>query len=267
MTNDTSLPINQVIQGDCLEVMKSLPAESIDLVIADFPYNISDYGRSITKVGSDFKKADFGEWDKFTSVEEYTCWMIEVMREINRLLKPKHQVYIFCDNHYAGYYTYHIERKVKPLQQKCPIVLYKRNPIPQMFKRNFRSSFDLCILFTKDVDKKCEPFNFLSQKVMKNVQEYNLKKLTKHPTEKNLEIIERFIKISSNRGDVVLDPFLGSGTTAVGCIKLGRSFIGIELKPEFVEMAKERIRKYLGQESYTQTHQEKLECLYGFGAE
>lgn len=133
------------------------------------------------------------------------------------------------------------------MTQKCPIVCYKRNPIPQMRKKNFRSSFDMCVLFTKDKDKKCDPFNFLSQAEMKNVQEYNLRKLTKHPTEKNLELVKRFVKISSNENDLVLDPFAGSSTTAVACLELKRRFICIEKSPEFVKMSEERIKPYLEQ--------------------
>jgi len=232
--------INKVICGDCLEVMKEIPDKGVDLIIADFPYNISDYGNSITKVGSKFKKADFGEWDKF-NFEDYCLWIIKCFKEFERLLKPKHQIYAWFDNHFTGHYTYLIEQKTG-FTQKCPIVCYKKNPIPQLRKKNFRSSFDMCVLFTKDPDKKCEPFNFLGQEQMKNVQEYNLEKLTKHPTEKNLKLIERFIKISSNKDNLIFDPFLGSGTTAVAAKRLKRNFIGIELNPEYCKIAEERIR-------------------------
>ena len=226
--------------------MKKLPDNSVDLIIADFPYNISNYGNSITKVGSKFKRADFGEWDKF-DFDEYCIWILQVIKEFERILKPKHQAYCWFDNHFAGHYTYLIEKETN-LTQKCPIVCYKRNPIPQMRKKNFRSSFDMCVLFTKDKDKKCEPFNFISQQEMKNVQEYNLKKYTKHPTEKNLGLVERFVKISSNENDIVLDPFIGSGTTAIACLKLNRKFIGIEKEEEYVKIANARIKPFLEQE-------------------
>jgi len=240
------LETNKIYQGDCIEELKKFPDESVDLIIADFPYNISNYGNSITKVGSKFKKADFGDWDKF-DLEEYCLWIIKVMKEFERVLKQKHQAYCWFDNHFTGHYTYLIEKETG-LTQKCPIVCYKRNPIPQMRKKNFRSSFDMCVLFTKDKDKKCEPFNFLEQSEMKNVQEYNLKKLTEHPTEKNLELVKRFIKISSNKGDLVVDCFAGSGTTAVACINLGRQFIGIEKEEEYIKIAQARINKYLEQQ-------------------
>ena len=236
---------NKIIQGDAIEELKKLPDESIDLIIADFPYNISNYGNSITKVGSKFKKADFGEWDKF-DLEEYCSWVVEVMKEFERVLKQKHQAYCWFDNHFTGHYTYLIEKETG-LTQKCPIVCYKRNPIPQMRKKNFRSSFDMCVLFTKDKDKKCEPFNFLEQSEMKNVQEYNLKKLTEHPTEKNLELVKRFIKIYSNKGDLVLDCFAGSGTTGLACIQLERDFILIERDAKYFKMCEDRLKPHLQQ--------------------
>ena len=236
---------NKIYQGDCIEELKKLPDESADLIIADFPYNISNYGNSITKVGSKFKKADFGEWDKF-DLEEYCLWVVKVMKEFERVLKPKHQAYCWFDNHFTGHYTYLIEKETG-LTQKCPIVCYKRNPIPQMRKKNFRSSFDMCVLFTKDKDKKCEPFNFLEQSEMKNVQEYNLKKLTEHPTEKNLELVKRFIKISSNKGDLVVDCFAGSVTTAVACLGLERKFILIEKDDKYFKMCEDRIKPLLQQ--------------------
>ena len=236
---------NKIYQGDCLEELKKIPDGSIDLIIADFPYNISNYGNSITKVGSKFKKADFGEWDKF-DLEEYCVWVVKVMKEFERVLKQKHQAYCWFDNHFTGHYTYLIEKETG-LTQKCPIVCYKRNPIPQMRKKNFRSSFDMCVLFTKDKDKKCEPFNFLKQEEMKNVQEYNLKKLTEHPTEKNLELVKRFIKISSDKGNIVLDCFAGSGTTGVACAELEREFILIEKDKKYFKMCEERLKPYLQQ--------------------
>ena len=172
------LELNKIYNIDCLKGLKKLKDNSVDLIIADFPYNISNYGNAITKVGSKFKKADFGEWDKF-NFEEYCNWIITIIKEFDRILKPKRQAYCWFDNYYSGHYTYLIEQNTG-LQQKCPIVCYKRNPIPQLHKRNFRSSFDMCVLYTKDKKRKCEPFNFIGQSEMKNVQEFNLKKLTKH---------------------------------------------------------------------------------------
>jgi DNA modification methylase len=228
-----------LICGDALKILPALLDESIDLIIADFPYNISNCSSSLTKVGSKIVRADFGEWDKF-SEEEYENLIIKVSKEFERILKPQCQAYMFFDNHYAGHYVWLIEKNTT-LRQKCPIVLYKKNPIPHVRYTNFRSSFDMCILFTKDLDKKCKTFNFLSQQIMKNVMEYNLDKKTEHPTEKNENIIERFIKISSNEGEIILDPFLGSGTTMDACLRLKRNCIGIEIDKKYIEITKKRL--------------------------
>lgn len=250
---------NKIYLADCEVKMKEIDDNSIDLVIADFPYNISNYGNSITKVGSKFQQADFGEWDKF-ELEEYCVWIIRIMKQIERVLKAKRQAYCFFDNHYTGHYTYLIEKQTS-LTQKCPIVCYKNNPIPQMHKRNFRSSYDMCVLFTKDKDKKCEPFNFLRQEVMKNIQEYNLKKLTEHPTEKNLQLIKRFILISSNKNELVLDCFAGSGTTGVACMQLERDFILIEKEQKYFDMCNERLKPYLSQIRITNVNTTPLTTL------
>jgi DNA modification methylase len=237
--------IDKITQGDCVEGMKQIPDNSIDLVVADFPYNISNYGHSLTKVGSKVQVADFGGWDKFTD-EEYTTFVLKTSKEFERILKPQSQAYMFFDNHFAGHYTYLIEKETG-LRQKCPLILYKQNPIPQIHHKNFRSAFDMCILFTKDLDKKCKTFNFLSQQLMKNVMEYNLEKLTDHPTEKNLNIIKRFVRISSNKDDLILDPFMGSGTTAIACRMLDRHFIGFEISKEYCDIANNRLKGWMSQ--------------------
>ena len=230
-------------QGDCIELMHQLPESSIDLVITDPPYNISNYGNSLTKVGNKIVRADFGDWDKWATQDEYFEWCMLWLKEIERVLKDKGSFYVFFDNHYADHLTWLIEKNTG-LKQKCPIVLVKNNPIPHIRKTNFRSAFERATLFVKDKDKKPKTFNFLSQKKMCNVLFYNIgQKETEHPTEKPLQIISQFVEISSNRGDVVLDPFMGSGTTGVACQQLGRNFIGYEISPDYFKIAEKRIKE------------------------
>lgn len=241
--------VNKIICGDCLEVMKSIPNNKIDLIVTDPPYNISNYSASITKRGSKIVQADFGEWDKWNTLEEYFKWCVKLVKEMDRVLKQQGSLYCFWDNHYQGHITYLIEKNTN-LQQKCPIILKKINPIPHVRKTNFRSSFELLTLYVKDPNKKPKTFNFLSQKDMCNVMDYAIgKKHTAHPTEKPLEIIRKFVKISSNKNDLVLDPFMGGGTTAVACKELGREFIGVEISPKYVKMTKERLKRVIGTKS------------------
>jgi site-specific DNA-methyltransferase (adenine-specific) len=226
---------------DCLEGLKQIDDQSIDLVITDPPYNISNYGNSITMVGNDVVRADFGEWDKWDDIEEYFEWCMRFIKEIERVLKVGGSAYIFFDNPYSGHLSYLIETQTT-LRQKCPIVLRKTNPIPHIRKTNFRSSWEASILFVKDPDKKPKTFNFQTQAEMTNVIDYSIgQKETEHPTEKPLGIIELFVKVSSNPDDLVLDCFMGSGTTALACLKLGRKFVGFERDKTFYDMSIKRI--------------------------
>ena len=101
----------------------------------------------------------------------------------------------------------------------------------------------MCVLFVKNHYKKCYTCKFLQQSEKKNVQAFALNKKTKHPTEKNLNIIRKFIKISSNKGDIVCDPFVGSGTTALASLMEGRLFIANDNNLEYVKMARKRLLK------------------------
>lgn len=231
----------KLICGDCLKEMKKIPDESIDLTVTDPPYNISNYGNSLTKKGEKIVRADFGEWDKWDSQEKYFDWCVGMVRELDRVTKPKGSAYIFWDNHYQGHITYLIEKNTA-FQQKCPIVLRKVNPIPHVRKTNFRSSFEMLTLYVKDENKKPKTFNFLSQKEMCNVMDYAIgTKATSHPTEKPLSVISKFVMISSNKGDLVFDPFMGSGTTGCACKEFNRRFIGIEIDKKYFEVAEKRI--------------------------
>jgi site-specific DNA-methyltransferase (adenine-specific) len=231
----------ELIYGDALKVLPTFPANSIDLVITDPPYGISDYGNSLTKKGTNIIRADFGEWDKFGGVDNYSKFVLCFMSEVSRILKPQAQAYVFFDNHYAGHYTYLIEKETE-LRQKCPIVIRKINPIPHVRKTNYRSAFEMVILFVKDKNKKCKTFNFLSPEAMVNCLDATIgRKETTHPTEKPLHIIDLFVKVSSNPGDVILDPFLGSGTTMVAARNNGRNCIGIDNNLKYIEMVKKRL--------------------------
>lgn len=241
------LELNRLHQGDALKLLKGMNSDSVDLVVTDPPYNISNYGNSITKKGSEITRGDFGEWDKWDDIETYFGWCLAWVSELERVCKQGASFYTFFDNHYADHLTYLIEKETG-FRQKAPIVLVKNNPIPHIRKTNFRSTFERATLFVLDEDKKPKTFNFISQGVMKNVMFYNIgQKKTSHPTEKPLRIIRDFVRISSNEGDLVLDPFTGSGTTAVAALQSGRNFIGFEKKLEYCEMARSRMEPWLKQ--------------------
>ena len=116
----------------------------------------------------------------------------------------------------------------------------QENPQPSFSKTNWRSAFEACMYLTKG---KPKTFNFVSQTECKNVFHYaNTHRQTRHPTEKPLDLIKLIVLVSSNEDDLVVDPFMGSGTTAAACKELGRNFLGFELEPEYIKMANERLK-------------------------
>lgn len=240
------MEVNKIYCMDCMEGMKQLDDNSVDLIISDFPYNISNYGNSLTKKGSDIVQGDFGEWDKWEDMEDYLNWVEKVIMEMLKKCKDNVSLILFFDNRLAGYIGYSLERK-GVCKYKSPLIWKKNNPIPHVRKTGFRSSFEHAIWLIKEDPKKNETikpktFNFLEQEEMCNVMEYFIgQKDTIHPTEKPLDLTKRLVKIFSNEGEVVLDCFIGSGTTALACKQLNRKFIGFEIDKRYFKIANERL--------------------------
>lgn len=246
--------INKVHCADCLEFMKELPNKCVDYCIADFPYNISNYGNSITKKGNNFVRGDFGNWDKWEDMEKYLEWVFNVCKEIQRVLKPLASCLFFFDNRQAGWIAYELERR-GVFVYKSPIIWVKNNPIPHLRKTGFRSSFEHGVWMINSQERyignakiviKPKTFNFLKQEEMMNVMRYNIgQKETEHETEKPFELLKRFIQIFTNENDLVLDMFSGSGNCSVAAKYLGRRFIGCEISEKYCEIARQRLRQDL----------------------
>jgi site-specific DNA-methyltransferase (adenine-specific) len=216
---------NKIYNMDCLEGMKQLPDESVDLVVTDPPYNASNSKLS-------FKDKHYTcvneKWDKgFT---------IEFFDECVKKLKIGGQMLIFCSYHLLGTY---LQKNNLKLQQI--IHWTKKNPVPS-FTKVYAPSVEYCLWFVKT--GKAYTFNKNKRFSFKNVFETNVNgwKHTKHPTEKHIEIIKSLVQTHSNEQDLVLDCFMGSGTTAVACIQTGRNFIGYEINKEYYDIAVGRIQ-------------------------
>ena len=216
-----------LIQGDALKVLPTLEDESVDLVLTDPPYNI--------------KKA---EWDKVDN-NFFRAWL----RECKRL--TKHTILTFCSHIF-----------VKELRQICEDelgLIYKMMLIWDWRERcytpnkNYKVGFDTILFFVKNESytfnrpyeySKC--WNILKfTRVQSQRKEgrmlINGKLFKQHLTQKPLELIKHLILIHSNKGDVVLDPFLGSGTTMKACLELKRNCIGVEINPKYIEITKKRL--------------------------
>ena len=231
--------------GDCLEIMKEFPDEFIDLILTDPPYNIADSNKLTKRKGK--IKSNEKAWgvefkDKWNSIEDYSSWLINTTKLLKKCLKNSGSIILFLDRTYIGYFLFLIEREVK-LEFRNKIYFEKINPLPHFRKNNYRSCIEEAIWFTKGTKYY---FNFLSQKEMRQIFKGSIgKRFTKHPTEKYEWMIEPLITRHSRENDLILDPFIGSGLTAVVCEKLNRRWIGIEINPEYCKITKQRILEYV----------------------
>lgn len=236
--------VHRVVQGDCLEVMKKIPTNSIDFICADFPYNISN-NPWLTMRWDKIVKADFGEWDKWDTPALYLDFVFQVCNEYQRILKPNASMVLFFGYRYAGWIAFELEKRGL-FTFRTPIVFNKTNPMLHITKKWFRSCFEQGMWLVNDEGKFSRPktFNFLGQAKMKNVLNYKIgkegNKQSKHPTEKPEFLIGGLVEIFTNPWDLVLDNFAGSGTTGVASYKKGRSCISIEKEDSFIEMIKAR---------------------------
>lgn len=241
--------------GDALEVMDAIaakhPAGCFDLIFADPPYFLSNGG--ITCHAGRMVKVDKGAWDKSRGAEENHNFNREWLRRCQALLKPNGTIWVSGTHHVifsVGYAMQQLGMKV--LNQ---ITWQKPNPPPNLACRYFTHSTETVIWAAKH-EKSRHHFNYPAMKranggrQMKDVWSLTAprrgeKALGRHPTQKPLALLERILLAASEPGDWVLDPFLGSGTTAVACARLGRACVGIETDAAHLALAGERLRRAL----------------------
>lgn len=226
----------EIKYGDALKRIKEIPDASVDLVLTDPPFDISDKSR-LTKKGGKIVQGELFDWE----IENYDDYMHELFKEYWRILKESGNFVIFYSYHKIGLFNLFIEQLGFIFLNT--IVLYKKNPIPHITRTNLRSSMEQGFWFCKD--KKKRTFNFLSQKEMCNVYPYHIaQKETNHPAEKPIYIYKWIVKFTTNPHDIVVDSFLGSGTTLLACLQAERSCIGIELNKEYIRLIRKRTIPY-----------------------
>lgn len=240
-------PINKVVCCDCLEGMKHIPDNSVDLVLTDPPYNISteNDNRDKSKLNSPITrrksplKYDFGDWDNRTRndfIEFTKCWL----EECCRVLKTDGTIVSFFNKEDISLLGW--TAKDYGIRTRTIFTWCKTNPVPSFRKVNYLSGVEFIWIGSKGL----WTFNFGYQKDMKNyclTPNSSVYGKTEHPTEKPLLLIEKFIKIHSNKDDVILDCFMGSGTTAIACKQLKRNFIGFEISEQYCKIARNRLKQ------------------------
>ncbi len=222
----------QLYNDNFLNIIPKLDDESVDLFLIDIPYNISrDNNLSTMKDRENRVGIDFGEWDKNFDEKNINIIIPKLKKGGSLLI-------------WSAFEQFEIVRKtLEPLILKDKLIWEKTNPMPRNRDRRYVSNIELCSWFVKGGDKWT--FNRKSTTyescVLKYPSESGGGHKRYHPTQKNLKMIENLIEIHSNINDVVVDCFMGGGTTGVACKKLNRNFIGVEIDEKYFTISKNRI--------------------------
>ena len=254
------MEINKIHNISCLDGLRRMPDACVDLLFTDPPYY--QYRAKNVKGLKNHKDVvtEF-DFDGFATEEEYLQFLEDVLAECYRVCKPGAAAYLWCGDDFVSYFNRMVERV--GFQFRKVIHWHKTNPFPAIYTRKmFANSMEMMVHFSKGTPKTWnhKPVNEMHNFIQASENEANTidqefppipnfiqtpicmgKERTKHKTQKPLKVCTPYIEISSNEGDLVLDPFMGSGSTAVAASKLKRNFIGFELNAEYVQIAEQRL--------------------------
>jgi modification methylase len=249
-----SLPLNEILLGDCIANLEKLPPESVDVVFADPPYNLQ-LEQALTRPDQSLVDAVDDDWDKFASFADYDAFTRAWLSAVRRVMKKNATLWVIGSYH-------NIFRVGSALQDLDfwilnDIVWRKANPMPNFKGRRFTNAHETMIWASKSADSKGYTFHYDALKAGnedvqmrsdwfiplctgdERLKDEHGRKV--HPTQKPEALLARVMLSSSNPGDVVLDPFFGSGTTGAVAKMLGRNFIGLERDPTYAKAARRRI--------------------------
>lgn len=247
---------NTIIKGDCVAALEKLPSQSVDVIFADPPYNLQLEG-ALHRPDQSLVDAVDNDWDQFDSFSAYDAFTRAWLLACRRVLKPQGTLWVIGSYH-------NIFRVGTTLQDLGfwilnDIVWRKTNPMPNFRGRRFQNAHETLIWASRDSKSKGYTFNYEALKAanedvqmrsdwlfpictggerLKDADGHKI-----HPTQKPEALLARLILASSRPGDLILDPFFGSGTTGAVAKRLGRDFVGIERQQSYIDAASQRIAK------------------------
>ena len=224
------IEINRIYNMDCMEGMKLIPDNSIDLVVTDPPYKITSRGSSGGTGGILKDKLNM----KGMVFEHNSIKFSEWLPEVYRVLKERGHAYIMTNNKNLKDMLIEIENANFKIFKT--LIWAKNSPITNMY---YMDSHEYIIFCRKG---KAKRINNCGTKSVLNIDNVKNKQ---HPTEKPIDLMKIFIENSSQENEIVLDPFMGVGSTAIACINTNRNYIGFELDKKYYEIAKNRINKHI----------------------
>ena len=233
----------KLILGDSFEELKKIKKNTVDMIFADPPYFLS--GNGISCSGGKMVSVNKGEWDKKIGIEEKHQFNREWIRLCYDVLKDEGTIWISGTLH--NIYSIGMALEQEGFKIINNITWRKLNPPPNISCRYFVHSTETILWAKKDIKKAKHKFNYQLMRELnggkqaKDVWESSLtkpseKKCGKHPTQKPMAILEKLILASTDEGDLILDPFNGSGTTGIVANKLKRKYIGIEKEKEYLDI-------------------------------
>ena len=251
------IPLDTILMGDCIAEMARLPDKSVDMIFADPPYNLQLGGDLFRPEGGKVDACD-DDWDKFASLAAYDDFTREWLEQARRILKDNGTIWVIG--------SYHNIYRVGALLQDADfwilndIVWRKSNPMSNFRGTRFTNAHETLIWCAKD-EKARYTFNYRAMKALNDDLQMRSDWVLPicsggervkdaagdkaHPTQKPEALLYRILLACTKPGDVVLDPFFGTGTTGAVARRLGRKWIGIEREPAYVKVARERIASTL----------------------
>jgi modification methylase len=249
------LPLDQILRGDCAEIMRMLPAGSVDCVFADPPYNLQLRGE-LRRPDDSLVDGVNEEWDRFTDFASYDAFTREWLSECRRLLRKDGTIWVIG--------AYHNIFRIGTILQDLgfwilnDVIWRKSNPMPNFRGRRFTNAHETLIWAARGRESRYR-FNYQAMKSLNDDIQMrsdwfiplctgqermrNEHGLKLHPTQKPEALLHRVMLASTNQGDIILDPFTGTGTTPAVAKRLRRRFIGIERHPAYAEAAIGRVRR------------------------
>lgn len=257
MSKDLTKYLNTIIVGDCLTNLPLIPDNSVDLIFADPPYWMQTEGELLRTNGAKFSGVE-DDWDKFNTYKEYDEFSKKWLKECKRILKPNGSIWVvgaFQNIYRIGYIMQNLGFWVLN-----DVIWSKPNAVPNFGGTRFQNSHETLLWCCKSQKSKYT-FNYKTMKHLnggkqdksvwnigiciggERLKDADGKKA--HSTQKPEKLLYKIILSTSKPGDVVLDPFFGSGTTGAVAKLLGRNYIGLEMESKYIDIAKKRIKKVI----------------------
>ncbi len=248
--------LNKIVIGNSLEILKTIPNKTFDLVFADPPYNLQ-IGKKLTRPDDSKVNGVNDKWDQFESFSDYDNFCKEWLTECKRVLSDNGSIWVIGSYHNIFRIGFHIQNIGYWILND--VIWKKNNPMPNFKGTRFTNAHETLIWASKNKKSKYT-FNYQSLKCLNDDLQMRsdwtlpicngserIKKNGKkiHSAQKPESLLHRILLASTNKGDFVFDPFLGTGTTAVVAKKLGRNYFGIEKENKYFKTAKQRLRKTL----------------------